>query len=326
MQAGLLPAGARALEALPQAGAGQARSRHAVGRLTFFGEHAGLRDPQAFAAQLAPLRKKDWFVYAKPPFAGPQAVLAYLARYTYRVAIANSRLIATDDEGVTFTWKDYRFEGRDRHKTMTLAPDEFIRRFLLHVLPKGFHRIRHYGLLARAARRANIARVRELLAAPEPPNATRADDQGHRHGANRPSPAMPVLWRAHDRRRDLRARRRSPRPAVVRTRHPDRGRMTPNTPHHSASPPQTLAAGDRSITPSSGRSSDLNRRSRRHRPTCTREARSSYHRASALFFWNLRKRHANSIMPRRTRALPDLARPLSRRRPPLSSGEPVSPA
>ena len=95
-------------------------------------------------------------------------MLAYLARYTHRVAIANSRLIAADDDGVTFTWKDYRFEGRDRYKTMTLAPDEFIRRFLLHVLPKGFHRIRHYGLLASAARKANIARARELLAAPEP--------------------------------------------------------------------------------------------------------------------------------------------------------------
>ena len=141
---------------------------HAAGRLRFFGEHARLADAAAFAAYLAPLRTKNWFVYAKPPFAGPEAVLAYLARYTHRVAIANSRLIAADDDGVTFPYKDYRFEGRDRHKTMTLAPDEFIRRFLLHVLPKGFHRIRHYGLLASAARKANIARARELLAAPEP--------------------------------------------------------------------------------------------------------------------------------------------------------------
>jgi len=116
---------------------------------------------------LASLQTTRWFVYAKRPFAGPQAVLAYLSRYTHRVAIAHSRLIAADDDGVTFTWKDYRSEGRDRHKTMTLAPDEFIRRFLLHVLPKGFHRIRHYGLFASAARQANIARVRALLAAPE---------------------------------------------------------------------------------------------------------------------------------------------------------------
>jgi hypothetical protein len=142
---------------------------HAAGKLQFFGAHAHLGDAAAFAAFLAPLRTTRWFVYSKRPFAGPQAVLAYLARYTHRVAIASSRLIAADDDGVTFQWKDYRFEGRNRHKTMTLAPDEFIRRFLLHVLPKGFHRIRHYGLLASAARKANIARARALLAAPEPP-------------------------------------------------------------------------------------------------------------------------------------------------------------
>jgi hypothetical protein len=142
---------------------------HAAGKLQFFGAHAHLAATAAFAAFLAPLRTTRWFVYSKRPFAGPQAVLAYLARYTHRVAIANSRLIAADADGVTFKWKDYRFEGRDRHKTMTLETHEFIRRFLLHVLPKGFHRIRHYGLLASAARRANIACVRELLAAPEPP-------------------------------------------------------------------------------------------------------------------------------------------------------------
>jgi Putative transposase/Transposase zinc-binding domain len=142
---------------------------HAGGRLTFFGEHAGLRDPKAFAAHLAPLRKKNWFVYAKPPFAGPQAVLAYLARYTHRVAISNRRLVALDADHVTFRYKDYRRNGQERYRTMTLAPGEFIRRFLLHVLPKSFHRIRHYGLLASAARKANIARARELLAVPEPP-------------------------------------------------------------------------------------------------------------------------------------------------------------
>ena len=144
---------------------------HAASKLRFLGQHARLADAAAFAACLAPLRTTRWFVYAKRPFAGPQAVLAYLARYTHRVAIANSRLIAADDDGVTFKWKDYQFEGHQRHKTMTLVPDEFIRRFLLHVLPKGFHRIRHYGLLASAARRANIARARELLGAPEPPTA-----------------------------------------------------------------------------------------------------------------------------------------------------------
>jgi Putative transposase/Transposase zinc-binding domain len=147
---------------------------HAAGKLQFFGEHAQLADADAFAAFLAPLRTTRWFVYSKRPFAGPQAVLAYLARYTHRVAIANSRLLAAAENGVTFKWKDYRFAGRDRYKTMTLAPHEFIRRFLLHVLPKGFHRIRHYGLLANGARAEAIARARELLAAPEPPTVRAA--------------------------------------------------------------------------------------------------------------------------------------------------------
>ena len=141
---------------------------HAAGHLQFFGDHDGLRHPSAFATFLAPLRKKNWFVYAKPPFAGPEAVLAYLSRYTHRVAISNSRLIALDEAGVRFRYKDYRCNGRERYRTMTLDPGEFIRRFLLHVLPTGFHRIRHYGLLASAGRKANIARARELLAAPQP--------------------------------------------------------------------------------------------------------------------------------------------------------------
>ena len=136
---------------------------HAAGRLAFFGTHTPLADDRAFAAFLAPLKKTKWFVYSKRPFAGPQAVLAYLSRYTHRVAIANSRLIALDDEGVTFRWKDYGADGRARLKTMTLAPPEFIRRFLLHVLPPGFHRIRHYGLFANGQRRAAIARARQLL-------------------------------------------------------------------------------------------------------------------------------------------------------------------
>ena len=139
---------------------------HAAGRLAFFGKLDGLRSRTAFAAYLAPLRKKNWFVYGKPPFAGPEAVLAYLARYTHRVAISNNRLIGLDDRGVTFGFKDYRRNGRARHCTMTLAPGEFIRRFLLHVLPKGFHRIRHYGLLASATCKATIARAKELIAAP----------------------------------------------------------------------------------------------------------------------------------------------------------------
>ena len=116
---------------------------HTGGRLAFFGDLDGLQDRRTFAAHLAPLRRKNWFVYAKPPFAGPEAVLAYLARYTHRVAIANSRLLRIDESGVTFRNKDYRRDERARYRTMTLAPGEFIRRFLLHVLPKGFHRIRH---------------------------------------------------------------------------------------------------------------------------------------------------------------------------------------
>ena len=140
----------------------------AAGRLQFFGDHAGLSDHRAFLRHLVPLRKKRWVVYAKPPFSGPEAVLAYLSRYTHRVAISNRRLVAFDEAGVTFRYKDYRRDGADRQRTMTLSTDEFIRRFLLHVLPKGFHRIRHYGLLASTGRQANLARARKLLAAPAP--------------------------------------------------------------------------------------------------------------------------------------------------------------
>jgi len=138
---------------------------HEAGLLRFFGDHAHLDDAQAFDAYLAPLRKSEWVVYSKRPFGGPEAVLAYLSRYTHRVAIANSRLIAFDEKGVTFKWKDYRAEGRDRQKIMTLAADEFIRRFLIHVLPSGFHRIRHYGLFASGSRAENLARARKLLGA-----------------------------------------------------------------------------------------------------------------------------------------------------------------
>ena len=136
---------------------------HRDGRLQFFGEHATLTDASAFAQWLAPLRQCEWVVYAKRPFAGPAAVLAYLSRYTHRVAISNRRLITLDERGVTFRWKDYRAKGKTRHKTMTLSADEFMRRFLLHVLPSGFHRIRHYGLLANAQRSDHLTRARELL-------------------------------------------------------------------------------------------------------------------------------------------------------------------
>ena len=141
---------------------------HKAGRLAFFGPHAHLAGRRAFAAYLAPLRRITWYVYAKPPFGGPKAVLAYLARYTHRVAIANSRLLARDQQGITFRYKDYRADDRARQKVMTLATNEFIRRFLLHVLPHGFHRIRHYGLLARPSCADNIARARKLLAVTMP--------------------------------------------------------------------------------------------------------------------------------------------------------------
>ncbi len=146
----------------------QLTAAHEAGRLHIFGDHAPLAERHAFAAYLAPLRKLEWVVYAKRPFAGPQAVLAYLSRHTHRVAIANSRLTAFDDNGVTFRWKEYRAKGRERQKVMPLASGEFIRRFLIHVLPSGFHRIRHYGLFANGGRAENLARVHDLLAVPAP--------------------------------------------------------------------------------------------------------------------------------------------------------------
>jgi hypothetical protein len=139
---------------------------HAAGRLKFFNTHVGLADKRTFKRFLAPLRHIKWVVYCKAPFAGPKQVLRYLSRYTHRVAISNRRLITADRDAVAFRWKDYRVTGPGRWKTMRLHPHEFIRRFLLHVLPKGFHRIRHYGLFASGSRAADIERARDLLAAP----------------------------------------------------------------------------------------------------------------------------------------------------------------
>src|SRR6476619_1625883 len=141
---------------------------HDAGRLRFFGDYVRLADKAAFDAFLTPLRQVDWVVYAKEPFAGPEQVLRYFSRYTHRIAISNRRLLSADENGVTFKYKDYRIEGPGRYKTMTLATEEFIRRFLITVLPKGFHRIRHYALLANGNRADNIARARELLAVPKP--------------------------------------------------------------------------------------------------------------------------------------------------------------
>jgi Putative transposase len=156
---------------------------HAADRLQFFADHQHLAERSAFKAYLAPLWKTDWFVYAKRPFAGPEQVLAYLSRYTHRLAISNSRLISADASGVTFKYKDYRIEGPERYKTMTLEPGEFIRRFLMHVLPKGFHRIRHYGLLANGGitRGEKLARARELIAAAGPLNPPTQPPQERTH-------------------------------------------------------------------------------------------------------------------------------------------------
>jgi hypothetical protein len=168
---------------------------HDGGKLRFFGEHARLTDAAAFKDWLAPLRRSEWVVYAKRPFAGPQAVLAYLSRYTHRVAISNSRLVAMDEHGVSFRWKDYRAKGRTRHKTMTLAPEEFMRRFLLHVLPGGFHRIRHYGLLSNGSRKADLKMARELLhvACAPPAMAGTADEPA----STRPDTAPPTFVCRH---------------------------------------------------------------------------------------------------------------------------------
>ena len=149
----------RFLEALQQA--------FQAGELQFFSPLESLRDPQAFAHHLAPLRHIDWTVYAKPPFGGPEQVLEYLGRYTHRVAIANNRLVSADDGQVAFRWKDYRHHNR--RKTMTLSADEFIRRFLLHVLPHVLQLIRHYGFLVNRFRGQNLALCRKLLNSQPPP-------------------------------------------------------------------------------------------------------------------------------------------------------------
>ena len=172
---------------------------HQAGKLQCLGKHAALADAKAFKDWLLPLRRCEWVVYAKRPFAGPQAVLAYLSRYTHRVAISNSRLLAMDERGVTFRWKDYRVKdgapagtrGKTRHKAMTLTPEEFMRRFLLHVLPGGFHRIRHYGLLANGTRKNCLTKARELLMPTRPGQAPlKAGDAGTDEAA---SPKPPTF-------------------------------------------------------------------------------------------------------------------------------------
>jgi Putative transposase len=148
-----------------------------AGRLEFFADQAALAEPPIFRARLAALGKVEWVVYAKRPFGGPDAVLAYLSRYTHRIAIANSRLVAFDGERVTFKWKDYRARGAARYKLMTLDADEFIRRFLIHLLPDGFHRIRHYGFLASGNRTSSIALARQFRGMPEPASSSSDSDR-----------------------------------------------------------------------------------------------------------------------------------------------------
>jgi hypothetical protein len=160
------------------------RDAHRAGQLNFFNSHAGLADKRTFKRFIAPLRRIKWVVYCKAPFAGPEQVLRYLSRYTHRVAISMGRLVADDDGGIAFRWKDYRIDGPARWKTMRLHPHEFIRRFLLHVLPKGFHRIRHYGLFAGTAKAKHIATARKLLDVPAP-DLSAADA-----GSNDPNDAL----------------------------------------------------------------------------------------------------------------------------------------
>ena len=162
-----------------------------AGRLRFFADQTALAAPAAFQARLAALRKLEWVVYAKRPFGGPDAVLAYLSRYTHRIAIANSRLVAFDGGRVTFKWKDYRANSEARYKLMTLDVEEFIRRFLIHVLPDKFHRIRHYGLFANGNRTGNIALVRRLLGVPDPPPSSPDNDSTEKPHENSESDACP---------------------------------------------------------------------------------------------------------------------------------------
>ena len=212
------------------------KAAHDAGRLQFFGPHADLADKAAFKAFLEPLYDTKWHVYAKRPFAGPEAVLAYLARYTHRVAISNSRLIAADEKGVTFKYKDYRIEGPGRYKTMTLAPGEFIRRFMLHVLPKGFHRIRHYGLLASSRTKADDdragARVDRRGGAATATAAGEAGSGTCRHRGDRQAgPSLPVLRWPHGHHRDVRGGLHAAhRPTAIGDRDQDRHVMMPVAP------------------------------------------------------------------------------------------------
>ena len=164
---------------------------HAKGELQFFSDLAGLTNEESFKTYLAPVRKNEWVIYAKRPFAGPSQVLAYLARYTHRVAIANSRLHEVDDNQVSFRWNDYRENGHQKYKVMRLDPGEFMRRFLLHVLPDGFHRIRHYGLFANGHRAEKLVLCRKLLEMPAATMECTGDDHGEHRAPDSDPPPCP---------------------------------------------------------------------------------------------------------------------------------------
>jgi Putative transposase len=188
MPSQLLPLRSRALASVPPGVPGRPRS-HAAGELEFFNQLARLKIASAFRAYLAPLRSNEWVVYAKRPFAGPSQVLTYLARYTHRVAIGNSRLLSLSDGKVRFRWKDYR--ANSKTAVMTLEAAEFIRRFLLHVLPDGFHRIRHYGLFANGHRAEKVALCRKLLQAPAVQAETPSEDHDQASANTTDSPPCP---------------------------------------------------------------------------------------------------------------------------------------
>ena len=171
----------------------QLQMAHDRRELAYRGNLSQLADSEAFADWMKPLRQIDWVVYSKRPFAGPEAVLSYLARYTHRVAISNSRLLRFDDRGVTFKWKDYRAKGSARYKTMTLTTEEFIRRFLSHVLPQGFHRIRHYGLFANTCRQANLTKARALLDQEQPAVVADTPDPEDDHSDSARAPEGPFV-------------------------------------------------------------------------------------------------------------------------------------
>jgi hypothetical protein len=207
---------------------------HSAGRLGFFGTIAHLVERRAFLRHLSPVRKKRWVVYAKPPFAGPEAVLAYLARYTHRVAISSRRLVRFDEDGVTLRYKDYRRVGADRQQVMTLSTDEFIRRFLLHALPRGFHRIRHYGLLAGATARPISSTPADCLRSHHRPRTTHLST---RQIPDRCARAAAAIWSSSSASRaGINRAPRHPSSAHPEDQRRDPARLVPDRPRSDFAP------------------------------------------------------------------------------------------